>query len=543
MIKKGRDRSIYDGKEFLVRWAVLDPEGSNLTELEDALTKAIELIKLWWRGETKHVSPCPTEDEFNRLVHSLEEHVRNVPFPDAYKQIKSCIRALYSDVRFNKSNLMNVHPSPLLPSLVASFVTMLQNPNNISVTTSPATTLMEEECMIELAELVGFRCGGESHKPGGNIVSCGTISNLTALMVAREKAYRDLREFGGRTLRDAGLFEAPRGIIVSSRSAHYSIRKAARILGLGESGVIEVPVADENELLDFEQSDVPLRLKPSKEVYAETLNRIEKAAKDGDNKRQKIVTVVSTLGTINTGTIEAIQPLIDLRERFEFHLHIDAAIGGLALGLSEIKQKAQGVNLADSITIDPHKLGFIPYPCSVILFRDKSDLDLIATDAPYVGSSASTIEGSRPGSNIAAFWVALKSLGKNGYSSIIGRNISLARSLGNLLKDAGYQVLHEVDLNTICFSLRKEGQPRKKINKATNDLHARIVADGRYLVSIVEDISGIRVRDKPWLKDSEKTSLTGIKVWIMNPHMNEEDLESFIHVLEEKRKQLTFYSD
>jgi glutamate/tyrosine decarboxylase-like PLP-dependent enzyme len=134
----------------------------------------------------------------------------------------------------------------------------------------------------------------------------------------------------------------------------------------------------------------------------------------------------------------------------------------------------------------------------------------------------------------------MKSLGEKGYSSIIERCISLTRFLGNLLKDIGYQVIHDVDLNTICFSLRKEGQPLKKINKATRDLHARIIADGRYLVSIIEDISGIRVRDKPWLKDSEKTSLSGIKVWIMNPHMNEEDLESFIHVLEEKRKHLTF---
>jgi glutamate/tyrosine decarboxylase-like PLP-dependent enzyme len=540
LINKARDQSISDLKGFSIGEAFLDPEGRNFVELENALVKAVELIKLWWRGEQKHVSPRPSEDEAKKFMHSLEEQVKDTPFPVAYQQIESCIRVLYSDVRFNKSNLMNVHPSPLLPSLVASFVTMVQNPNNISATTSPATTLMEEECMIELARLVGFRGGGESRKPGGNIVSCGTISNLTALMVAREKAYMGPRGLGGLSLSHGGLFNAPRGIIVASRSAHYSIRKAARILGLGEDGVIEVPVADESELLDFEQSGVPLRLRPSKEVYAETLERIDKMAKDRDNKRQKIVSVVSTLGTINTGTIEEIQPLIDLKERFEFHLHIDAAIGGLALGLSEVKQKTQGVDLADSITIDPHKLGFVPYPCSAILFRDKSDLELISMDAPYVGSSASTIEGSRPGSNIAAFWVAMKSLGEKGYSSIIERCISLTRFLGNLLKDIGYQVIHDVDLNTICFSLRKEGQPLKKINKATRDLHARIIADGRYLVSIIEDISGIRVRDKPWLKDSEKTSLSGIKVWIMNPHMNEEDLESFIHVLEEKRKHLTF---
>jgi L-2,4-diaminobutyrate decarboxylase len=543
LINKARDEKIGDSGGFSVGEAFLDPEGRNFTDLENALIKAIELIKLWWRGEQKHVSPCPTEDEAKRLMHSLEEQVGNAPFPVAYKQIESCIGVLYSDVRFNKSNLMNVHPSPLLPSLVASFVTMLQNPNNISATTSPATTLMEKECIVELAELVGFSGMEGSLKPRGNIVSCGTISNLTALMVAREKTYMGPRDLGGLSVLDKGLFDASRGIILTSRSAHYSIRKAARILGLGEDSVVEVSVADEKEIMDFEQSGVPLKLRPSREVYAETLNQMEKRTKGSDDKSQKIVSVVSTFGTINTGTLEPIQPLVDLRKKFGFHLHVDAAIGGLGLVLNEVKRKAQGVDLADSITIDPHKLGFVPYPCSVILFRDRSDLESIAMDAPYVGSSASTIEGSRPGSSIAAFWVALKSLRQNGYSNLIGKCISLTRSLCSFLEDAGYQVLHEVDLNTVCFSLRKEGQPRKKINKATGDLCARILADGRYLVSIVEDISGVKVRDKPWLKNSEKTSLTGIKVWIMNPHMNEEDLQSFINVLEEKKKQLAFWSD
>jgi glutamate/tyrosine decarboxylase-like PLP-dependent enzyme len=164
---------------------------------------------------------------------------------------------------------------------------------------------------------------------------------------------------------------------------------------------------------------------------------------------------------------------------------------------------------------------------------------LIAVDAPYVDSSARTIEGSRPGSSTAAFWVAMRSLGIKGYSHIIGRCINLTRFLGGLLEDKGYQILHEIDLNTICFSLRKEGLTRNSINKLTSELHARMLADGRYLVSITNDVPGLRIRNKPWLEDSEKTNLTGIKAWIMNPQMSERDLESFVDVIEEKRKQLS----
>jgi hypothetical protein len=101
-------------------------------------------------------------------------------------------------------------------------------------------------------------------------------------------------------------------------------------------------------------------------------------------------------------------------------------------------------------------------------------------------------------------------------------------------------MLHEVDLNALCFSLYKEGEPRKKLNSLTDDLHKRIAADGRYLVGKTDDVSGIRVRNKPWQKeDRERVSLTGIRVWIMNPYTSERDIEAFAEELNKKRKELT----
>jgi glutamate/tyrosine decarboxylase-like PLP-dependent enzyme len=156
------------------------------------------------------------------------------------------------------------------------------------------------------------------------------------------------------------------------------------------------------------------------------------------------------------------------------------------------------------------------------------------------GKSARTIEGSRPGSSVAAFWVALKTLGKDGYNGIIGRCMSLTRFLGKLLSDNGFQVPHEIDLNTLCFSLYKDHESRRKLNKLTSDLYSRVIADGRYLLGKVEDIPGIEVRDKPWQQDSQKVGLTGIKVWIMNPYTSEKDLEALVDELNRKREELAF---
>lgn len=516
----------------------MDPEGDNLQEFEKALTISVRLFRLWWKGARGVASPLPSRDEIRMLISASDEGFGSSPLTEPYTQLGPCIKALFKNVRFNKNNMMNVHPTPLLPAVLSSLFTMLQNPNNLSSSTSPATTTMEEECISQLAELVGFPAKTESVQCGGNIVSCGSLSNLTALMVAREKAYMKSEPPGEGSSREMGLFRAPRGVIVTTTSAHYSIQKAASILGLGDRSVVKVPVAGKGELAEFEKSGTPLKLKPSKEDYAEAIETIDKKMNQADSERRLVISAVSTLGTTNTGTIEPIKPLVELRNEFGFHLHVDAAIGGLSLGLSEVKPKVLGVEYVDSITIDPHKLGFLHYPCSAIIFRKKSDLETIAVDAPYAGPYASTIEGSRPGSTAAGLWVALKILGVDGYSRIISKCIELTRSLAGQLGETGFQVLHEVDLNTICFSLFREGISRKRLNKLTSDLHARLMADGKYLLGKVEDISGVKIRDKPWQTESEKVGLTAIKAWIMNPYTSESDVESLVSELDQKKREL-----
>lgn len=519
------------------RFMFMDPDGNNLKPFNEAVTASIRLLGLWWKGIDGASPPLLSDGDVKNLSSSFDEHPEPSLLKEPYTKLGPCIKALFGSVRFNKHNMMNVHPTPFLPAVVASLFTMLQNPNNLSPATSPATTLLEEECISQLADLLGFHEENGAVKCGGNILSCGSLSNLTALMVAREKTYS--KHYRGQSSEGLGLFGLPRGIIVTSKSAHYSIQKAARILGLGEGGVFEVPVADENEIAEFEKSGTPLKLKPTKEAYAEAFERIEKGTHGANSEGQLIISAVSTLGTISTGTIEPVQRLVDLRKEYGFHLHVDAAIGGLALGLSEVKCKAAGVEQADSVTMDPHKLGFLHYPCSAVIFRKKSDLDVISTDAPYVDSSASTIEGSRPGSGVAGLWVALKTLGSEGYNRIIGECIDLTRKLADHLVDVGFQVLHEVDLNTLCFSIGYDGKTRKKLNRMTSDSHARLVADGEYLLAKVEDLSGVMVRDRPWHSSSERVKVTGIKAWIMNPYTTESDLESLVNRLHEKKKELS----
>jgi glutamate/tyrosine decarboxylase-like PLP-dependent enzyme len=207
--------------------------------------------------------------------------------------------------------------------------------------------------------------------------------------------------------------------------------------------------------------------------------------------------------------------------------------------LSEVRTKASGVEYADSITVDPHKLGYLPYPCSAIIFRRKSDLDAIAIEAPYIGPCANTIEGSRPGTGAAGLWVAQQTLGVSGYNRIISNCIELTKGLADRLREEGFQILHEIDLNTVCFSIFGDGIPRKKLNKSTNMLHTRVVSDGRFLLGKVEDISGVMVKDKPWQPDSERVGLTAIKAWIMDPNTRDSDIESLVDELLRRKREIS----
>ena len=125
---------------------LLDSDGQSLKRFEETLQTSIRLFRLWWKGLGVHHSPIPNSDEVKELISVTERELKSSPFPGTYTLVEQCIKLLFRNVRFDKNNMMNVHPTPLLPSVVASVFTMLQNPNNLSSATSPATTVMEEDC-------------------------------------------------------------------------------------------------------------------------------------------------------------------------------------------------------------------------------------------------------------------------------------------------------------------------------------------------------------------------------------------------------------
>ena len=249
-------------------------------------------------------------------------------------------------------------PHPVARAAYA--LAMWINPNNHALDGGRASSAMEKEAVAALARMIGW----DAHL--GHLCSGGTMANLEALWVAGQ-----LR---------------PGETVVASHQAHYTHQRISGVLRLA----FEPCAADRRGRLD-----------------ARALKRrLEKGG---------VGTVVATVGTTATGAIDPLPELLDLRDRYGFRLHVDAAYGGYFCLVGNLSPKArrsfERLRDADSIVIDPHKHGLQPYGCGCVLFRDSSVGRLYKHDSPYTYFTSGelhlgeiSLECSRPGAAACALW-------------------------------------------------------------------------------------------------------------------------------------------
>jgi tyrosine decarboxylase/aspartate 1-decarboxylase len=254
------------------------------------------------------------------------------------------------------------HPVARLAYALAMWI----NPNNHALDGGRATSAMEKEAVAEIAAMFGWKdCLG--HLCGG-----GTMANLEALWVASQVN--------------------PGKRILASEQAHYTHKRISAVLQL-----------------QFENLPCDARGRMD-------MNFLAKRVARGD-----VGTVVATMGTTATGSVDPLPEILALGERHGVRIHADAAYGGyfvLAGNLGEEATRALAqIGEADSLVIDPHKHGLQPYGCGCVLFRDPSAGRFYKHDSPYTYFSSAelhlgeiSLECSRPGAAAAALWTTQKLL-------------------------------------------------------------------------------------------------------------------------------------
>ncbi len=503
--------------------------------------------------------------------------------PEGYSWLPDLLERLAGGVRFNARNFVNIHPTPLIPSIVAALVASIQNPNNIVRDVSEATTTFEEESIRWMSEkLVGF----DPAKSWGNVVSGGTIANMTALMVARDYSYRKLSRPRPSDVRTRGLFGLPAGVVLATAGSHYSIKKAMWFLGMGDENVVRIPVAydeevarnitrDQNFVAGITNRDWKKLIETStaadRKRGNDELSRFYEGAQEPfplqplDSEVFKalyscfeygtpLVAYVFSLGTTDTGTIEkpnhqAIRRLV----KEDIFIHADAALGGFALNHPRVHKLVSKLKKVHSVTIDGHKLGHLAYPNGAVLFRDVAWRQEIMHEAPYLRDLAPTLEGSRGGTSSAALWAAIQDLGKNGgYLAWLDRLFAFVDRLKECIAAEGsFQVLHEVHLTTLAIAPKlRQGETRSDVNAIVERLHRAIASDtspDAFLVNIDRGLAGIKVRNSNVFVPFEHAGggpvnqlvdIYCLRLVAANPAVEPEDAERLLGYLASKLEEV-----
>ena len=331
--------------------------------------------------------------------------------------------------------------------LPLSRIMVALNQNLVKIETSKAFTPLERQVLGMIHGMVYEREDSfydqnlhNSRRALGTFCSGGTIANISALWVARNQFFKPTKSFAGvakeglaKALKHSGYDDI--AIVVSERG-HYSLGKAADVLGIGRSNIISIPT-DENHKVDANA----MRAKCA-ELKANNIG---------------IMSIVGIAGATETGQVDPLDKLAEIAQEYNAHFHVDAAWGGPTLLSNTHKHILKGIELADSVTIDAHKQLYVPMGAGMVVFKDPTAIGSVEHHAEYILRAGSkdlgqySIEGSRPGMAMLVH-AAFNIIGRKGYEILIDQNVEKAQTFARMIdQQADFELITDPELNILNY--------------------------------------------------------------------------------------------
>jgi L-2,4-diaminobutyrate decarboxylase len=335
---------------------------------------------------------------------------------------------------------------------------------------SPGGVVLEEVLCKKLCELFGFPSTADA-----TFMYSGTYANQEAVYLALHwKAEQE-----GFDLAEKGLtgFKNPEDLaLVTSCDAHFSVKHAVRMLGLGDASIVTVGV-DKNRRMDINE-------------LKNTLN----------NSNKNVFCIMVTTGTTSTGSVDPVLPVVDICEDIKAWLHVDGAYGLAYKLVPEWSSLFKGVEKADSVCWDPHKQMGVPIPNSVLFVRRKQDFYRMSVYSSYFNrdEDAEPNPGlkSPPSTRPFSALPLATSLRHQGMKNVIKRlkaPLQAIKTTADTLQ--GYpdiEVCHTPDTGILCFRVTPEGFPENKLNQLQQFVYNEIMTKGNRTVSMTT-LDGVNV--------------------------------------------------
>ena len=368
-------------------------------------------------------------------------------------------------VKYNKPEFHSLYN--FFPEEGADFGAKIALKYNQGVTNwivSPGAVMVEELCCRSLCRIFGLHTGSDA-----TFMYCGTYANQEALYLA---LHRKAEQYGFN-LSEKGLTGFPdpgRLAVLTSVDAHFSLKHAIRMLGLGDNSLITIPV-DKNRRMDVT-------------AFNDIMNKLEKT--------KDIFCVVATAGTTSTGSVDPVEPLIPVCQEKNAWLHIDAAFGFAYLLLPEKKKLFKGIEHADSICWDPHKQFGVPIPNSVLFVREKEDFKRMAIyghyfnreDDPEPNPGLKSPPSTRPFSALPLV-TSIRYQGMKKVKERLRAPLNAIASLYEYLKNEDdIEVCHEPDFGLLCIRILPNNFPENQLDRLQQHIYEKIKTEGKRSVSM-----------------------------------------------------------
>ncbi|MEV4754823.1 aspartate aminotransferase family protein [Micromonospora sp. NPDC049559] len=365
----------------------------------------------------------------------------------------------------------------VIPALLGEALLSAVNSSLDTWDQSAGATLIERRLVEWTAARVGLGPDAD-----GVFTSGGSQSNLHALLLAREETYAQVAAASATPPTRPELL--PRLRVLTSEAAHFSVRKSAKLLGLGADAVVAV------------ETDAERRMSP-----AGLAREIARCRQQG----LLVAAVVATAGTTDFGSIDPLTPIADLCTAAGVWLHVDAAYGCGLLVSRTRRHLLAGIERADSVTVDYHKSFFQPVSSSAVLVRDRRTLRHATYHADYL-NPARMVEQRIPNQvdkslqttrrfDALKLWLTLRVMGPDALGALFDEVVDRAAGAWQMLsEDPRFEVVNRSQLSTVVFRYLPTG-PERELADAAN-LYARdaLAASGAAVVA------GTRVDGQHYLK-------------------------------------------
>jgi aromatic-L-amino-acid decarboxylase len=422
---------------------------------EDVLRHAAELVAEAWRSFDRFRPEEPPLDERVRRLLGTGLPEEGVPAREA---LDDAARILDESIAQPRPRYFAFIGSSGLE--IGAVADLLAHTYDINLAVDArAATRIEEQAVRWAGEFIGFPAAT------GAFTSGGTISNVTALAAARERALPGSRTEG---------IGAQRVAVYCSVEVHHSITRAVELLGIGSANLRALPIDGDRRM----QVDALARA-------------IEQDVADGVTP----IAVVATAGTTLTGAIDPMRRIVEVCAARRVWVHVDGAYGLPAAGVASVASHFDGLDGADSVSVDGHKWLYLPKACGIVLVREGADLaNAFAHEEGYLPhqqhdlhAADITLEYSRP-FRALKLWLAFRAHGAAQFRASIERNLAQARLLYDAvertedLETTG----HPPQLSIVPFRHRPKGV--EDVNAHNQALAEALQADGRvYLSSALID--------------------------------------------------------